>query len=154
MWSYRETWASVCLPRSDQIDKKPICCFRLFLPLPVLQVSVSTGTKKLVAATAFGAISLLFLARRFQRRKGRKKALSPQWEQAGFEFFSPASAENGKTSWHCDISFLLNQQLSGLWSPFSVLAQLLVCDVIRLMRITLNCKPQVPDKCFNSFNLT
>uniref|UniRef100_A0A8C5GJU4 Mitoguardin 1 n=1 Tax=Gouania willdenowi TaxID=441366 RepID=A0A8C5GJU4_GOUWI len=44
-------------------------------------VSVSTGTKKLLAATAFGTVSLLFLARRFQRRKGRKKALSPQWEQ-------------------------------------------------------------------------
>uniref|UniRef100_A0A3P8SYF8 Mitoguardin 1 n=1 Tax=Amphiprion percula TaxID=161767 RepID=A0A3P8SYF8_AMPPE len=62
------------------------------------QVSVSTGTKKLVAATAFGAVSLLFLARRFQRRKGRKKAHSPQWEQAGFEFFAPASAENDNTS--------------------------------------------------------
>uniref|UniRef100_A0A8P4KTW6 Mitoguardin 1 n=1 Tax=Dicentrarchus labrax TaxID=13489 RepID=A0A8P4KTW6_DICLA len=58
---------------------------QVFLPLPVLQVSVSTGTKKLMAATAFGAVSLLFLARRFQRRKGRKKALSPQWEQAGFD---------------------------------------------------------------------
>ncbi|XP_032387267.1 mitoguardin 1 [Etheostoma spectabile] len=62
------------------------------------QVSVSTGTKKLVAATAFGAISLLYLARRFQRRKGRKKAHSPQWEQAGFEFLSSAPAENDKAS--------------------------------------------------------
>ncbi|XP_055721994.1 mitoguardin 1 isoform X2 [Salvelinus fontinalis] len=52
------------------------------------QVSVSTGTKKVVAATAFGAVSLLFLARHFQRRKGRKKgAQSPQWEQTGtFQF--------------------------------------------------------------------
>ncbi|XP_034744304.1 mitoguardin 1 [Etheostoma cragini] len=62
------------------------------------QVSVSTGTKKLVAATAFGAISLLYLARRFQRRKGRKKAHSPQWEQAGFEFLPSAPAENDKAS--------------------------------------------------------
>uniref|UniRef100_A0A665XDF7 Mitoguardin 1 n=1 Tax=Echeneis naucrates TaxID=173247 RepID=A0A665XDF7_ECHNA len=71
--------------------------------LPVLQVSVSTGTKKLVAATAFGAVSLLLLARRFQRRKGRKKALSPQWEQAGFEFFPPnitlsLNSKNGYSS--------------------------------------------------------
>uniref|UniRef100_A0A8C8GPD6 Mitoguardin 1 n=1 Tax=Oncorhynchus tshawytscha TaxID=74940 RepID=A0A8C8GPD6_ONCTS len=45
---------------------------------------LSTGTKKVVAATAFGAVSLLFLARHFQRRKGRKKGVqSPQWEQTG-----------------------------------------------------------------------
>ncbi|KAM9720085.1 mitoguardin 1 [Menidia menidia] len=78
------------------------------LPLSVYsslaQVSVSTGTKKLVAATAFGTFSLLLLARRFQRRKGRKKALSPQWEQAGFEFFPPASAENDNTSQNISIS--------------------------------------------------
>uniref|UniRef100_A0A8C3B2A4 Mitoguardin 1 n=1 Tax=Cyclopterus lumpus TaxID=8103 RepID=A0A8C3B2A4_CYCLU len=80
---------------------------QLFLPLPVLQVSVSTGTKKLVAATAFGAISLLFLARRFQRRKGRKNA---QWEPAGFEIISPASAENGKTSF----------QLAAHWPGISI----------------------------------
>ncbi|XP_056149028.1 mitoguardin 1 [Lampris incognitus] len=67
------------------------------LPLSVYnsltQVSLSTGTKKLVAATVFSAVSLLFLARRFQRRKGRRKARSPSWEQTGFEFPSPASAE-------------------------------------------------------------
>uniref|UniRef100_A0A8C3B3F8 Mitoguardin 1 n=1 Tax=Cyclopterus lumpus TaxID=8103 RepID=A0A8C3B3F8_CYCLU len=74
---------------------------QLFLPLPVLQVSVSTGTKKLVAATAFGAISLLFLARRFQRRKGRKNA---QWEPAGFEIISPASAENDNTGQNITLS--------------------------------------------------
>uniref|UniRef100_A0A8P4G4S2 Mitoguardin 1 n=1 Tax=Dicentrarchus labrax TaxID=13489 RepID=A0A8P4G4S2_DICLA len=77
---------------------------QVFLPLPVLQVSVSTGTKKLMAATAFGAVSLLFLARRFQRRKGRKKALSPQWEQAGFEFFSPAAADDDNTSQNITLS--------------------------------------------------
>uniref|UniRef100_A0A4W6FU26 Mitoguardin 1 n=1 Tax=Lates calcarifer TaxID=8187 RepID=A0A4W6FU26_LATCA len=69
------------------LDPNQICC--------ILHEIVSTGTKKLVAATAFGAVSLLFLSRRFQRRKGRKKAQSPQWEQAGFEFFPPASAQNG-----------------------------------------------------------
>lgn len=66
-------------------------------PHPLPQVSVSTGTKKLVAATAFGAASLLFLAHHFQRRKGKKKVHSPQWEQAGFEFPPRATAENGKT---------------------------------------------------------
>jgi len=95
------------------MHKLPLC-----LPPPVLQVSVSTGTKKLVAATAFGAISLLFLARRFQRRKGRKNA---QWEPAAFEIISPASGGNGKTSFH-----------PAAHSPFSTLAQLPVCDVIRL----------------------
>uniref|UniRef100_A0A674CVP7 Mitoguardin 1 n=1 Tax=Salmo trutta TaxID=8032 RepID=A0A674CVP7_SALTR len=52
------------------------------------QVNLSTSTKKVVAATAFGAVSLLFLARHFQRRKGRKKGVqSPQWEQTGtFQF--------------------------------------------------------------------
>ncbi|KAM3605372.1 uncharacterized protein V6R79_024541 [Siganus canaliculatus] len=78
------------------------------LPLSVCssltQVSVSTGTKKLVAATAFGAASLLFLARRFQRRKGRKKPLAPQWEQASFELLAPAAAENDNTSAHITVS--------------------------------------------------
>ncbi|CAB1326860.1 unnamed protein product, partial [Coregonus sp. 'balchen'] len=48
-------------------------------------VSISTVTKKVVAATAFSAVCLLFLARHFQRRKGRKKGVqSPvQWEQTG-----------------------------------------------------------------------
>eukprot|EP00063_Salmo_salar_P021976 XP_013996811.1 PREDICTED: protein FAM73A isoform X2 [Salmo salar] len=52
------------------------------------QVNLSTSTKKVVAATAFGAVSLLFLAHHFQRRKGRKKGVqSPQWEQTGtFQF--------------------------------------------------------------------
>lgn len=81
-----------------------------FLPPLVLQVSVSTGTKKLVAATAFGAVSLLFLARHFQRRKGRKRTHSPQWEQAGFEFSFPALVENGKTHWH---RYFLSSHLAG-----------------------------------------
>lgn len=84
------------------------------------QVSVSTDTKKLVVATAFGAVSLLFLARRFQRRKGRKKVHPQHWEQAGLEFHPPAAGENGKISSHWFNSFLFNQQLTGLWSPFSV----------------------------------
>lgn len=109
--------------------------------LPFLKVSVSTDTKRLVAATTVGAVTLLFLARHFQRRKGRKKAISPQWEQASIEFFSSASALNGTTSCHWHISSLffslLNQQLTGLLSPFSVLAQLLVCYVIRVTCLRL-----------------
>ncbi|XP_071348833.1 mitoguardin 1 [Trachinotus anak] len=93
---------------SSQLSVKAAALRMVNLPLSVYsslaQVSVSTGTKKLVAATAFGAVSLLLLARRFQRRKGRKKALSPQWEQAGFEFFSPASAGNNNTSQNITLS--------------------------------------------------
>ncbi|XP_070831121.1 mitoguardin 1 [Chaetodon trifascialis] len=94
--------------RSSQLSLKAAALRMVDLPLSVCgslaQVSVSTGTKKLVAATAFSAISLLFLARRFQRRKGRKKTHSPQWEQAGFEFLSPASAENDNTSQNITLS--------------------------------------------------
>lgn len=91
---------------SSQLSVKTAALRMVDLPLSVCsslaQVSVSTGTKKLVAATAFGAVSLLFLARRFQRRKGRKKAHSPQWEQAGFEFLT--SAENDNTSQNITLS--------------------------------------------------
>ncbi|KAK9538808.1 hypothetical protein VZT92_003957 [Zoarces viviparus] len=90
---------------SSQLSVKAAALRIVDLPLSVYsslaQVSVSTGTKKLMAATAFGAASLLFLARRFQRRKGRKKA---QWEQAGFEISSPASAENGNTGRNITLS--------------------------------------------------
>ncbi|KAE8290621.1 Mitoguardin 1 [Larimichthys crocea] len=100
---------------SSQLSVKAAALRMVDLPLSVYsslaQVSVSTGTKKLVAATAFGAVSLLFLARRFQRRKGKKKALSPQWEQAGFEFFP--SAENDNTSQNITLS-LNSKNGSGL----------------------------------------
>lgn len=61
----------------------------LFIP----QVS---GTKKLVAATAFGAFSLLYLSRHFRRRKGKRRALPPQWEPVGFEFQPLAAPLTGK----------------------------------------------------------
>uniref|UniRef100_A0A3P9PXY1 Mitoguardin 1 n=1 Tax=Poecilia reticulata TaxID=8081 RepID=A0A3P9PXY1_POERE len=83
---------------SSQLSLKAAALRMVDLPLSVYssltQVSISTGTKKLVAATTFGTISLLFLARRFQRRKGRKKGQSPQWDQVEFEFVSPTAAEN------------------------------------------------------------
>ncbi|XP_053186157.1 mitoguardin 1 [Scomber japonicus] len=83
---------------SSQLSVKAAALRMVDLPLSVYgslaQVSVSTDTKRLVAATTVGAVTLLFLARHFQRRKGRKKAISPQWEQASIEFFSSASALN------------------------------------------------------------
>ncbi|XP_072296763.1 mitoguardin 1 [Eucyclogobius newberryi] len=75
------------------------------LPLSVYgsltQVNLSPGTKHLVAATAFGAISLLYLARRFQRRKSRKRRPSPssEWDQVDFEAFAKVAARhNGPTN--------------------------------------------------------
>ncbi|XP_028987368.1 mitoguardin 1 [Betta splendens] len=96
---------------SSQFSVKTVALRMVDLPLTIygslVQVSVSPGTKKLVAATALGAVSLLLLARRFQRRKGRKKALSAQWQQpAGFEF--PSTADNDNTSQ--DITLSLNSK--------------------------------------------
>ncbi|MEQ2188873.1 hypothetical protein GOODEAATRI_019437 [Goodea atripinnis] len=83
----------------SQLSIKAAALRMVDLPLSVYssltQVSISTGTKKLVAATTFGTISLLLLARRFKRRKGRKKSQLPQWDQADFKFVSPAAAESG-----------------------------------------------------------
>lgn len=59
------------------------------------QVSLSAGTKKLFAATAFGAVSLIFLARRFKRRKGRKRGGSPV-EQERFEIITIPLARGNK----------------------------------------------------------
>lgn len=59
------------------------------------QVSLSTGTKKLFAATAFGAVSLILIARRFRRRKGKRKANSPV-EQETFEFLTTIHLSKGK----------------------------------------------------------
>uniref|UniRef100_A0A8K9XPQ9 Mitoguardin 1 n=1 Tax=Oncorhynchus mykiss TaxID=8022 RepID=A0A8K9XPQ9_ONCMY len=79
-------------------------------PPPPPQVSLSTGTKKVVAATAFGAVSLLFLARHFQRRKGRKKGVqSPQWEQTGTFQFPDLAVHQEKDACSCqNLSLSLN----------------------------------------------
>uniref|UniRef100_A0A8D3E3X5 Mitoguardin 1 n=1 Tax=Scophthalmus maximus TaxID=52904 RepID=A0A8D3E3X5_SCOMX len=55
-------------PFPDQQNKTGFFLIHMYI-----KVFNFTGTKKLVAAAAFGAVSLLFLARHFQRRKGRKK---------------------------------------------------------------------------------
>uniref|UniRef100_A0A8C7HPV9 Mitoguardin 1 n=1 Tax=Oncorhynchus kisutch TaxID=8019 RepID=A0A8C7HPV9_ONCKI len=72
--------------------------------------SLSTGTKKVVAATAFGAVSLLFLAHHFQRRKGRKKGVqSPQWEQTGTFQFPDLAVHQEKDACSCqNLSLSLN----------------------------------------------
>uniref|UniRef100_A0A3P8X6J5 Mitoguardin 1 n=1 Tax=Cynoglossus semilaevis TaxID=244447 RepID=A0A3P8X6J5_CYNSE len=81
----------------SQLSVKTAALRMVHLPLSVYsslsQVSVSTGTKKLVAATALGAFSLLFLARHFQRRKGKRKLLSSDQNIS----FSLAS-ETGRSS--------------------------------------------------------
>ncbi|XP_047224938.1 mitoguardin 1 [Girardinichthys multiradiatus] len=93
----------------SQLSIKAAALRMVDLPLSVYssltQVSVSTGTKKLVAATTFGTISLLLLARRFKRRKGRKKSQLLQWDQADFKFVSPAAAESDNTSHNISFSF-------------------------------------------------
>ncbi|XP_077471389.1 mitoguardin 1 [Stigmatopora argus] len=88
----------------SQLSAKAAALRVIHLPLVVYssvgQLQVSTGTKKLLAATAFGAVSLLFLARHFQRRRGRKKAGPPPplWEQAGIQFLSSVVPEDDKSS--------------------------------------------------------
>ncbi|KAM7400203.1 hypothetical protein PAMA_004751 [Pampus argenteus] len=97
---------------SSQLSVKAVALRMVDLPLSVYgslaQVSVSTATKKLVAATTFGAVSLLILARHFQRRRGKKKAVPSQWEQVGFDFFPSASAH--KDTSQQNISLYLNSK--------------------------------------------
>ncbi|XP_077058135.1 mitoguardin 1 isoform X1 [Siphateles boraxobius] len=102
--------------RSSGMSMKVAALHFVDLPLSVYyslpQVSLSTGTKKLFAATAFGAVSLIFLARRFRRRKGKKKASSPV-EQETFEFLTsvPLKKEidyqnlplNSKNCYSCNV---------------------------------------------------
>ncbi|XP_051555423.1 mitoguardin 1-like isoform X2 [Myxocyprinus asiaticus] len=77
--------------RSSHTSMKVVALRFVDLPLSVYyslpQVSLSAGTKKLFAASAFGAVSLVFLTRHFRRRKGKKKVNSPL-EQEKFEFLT------------------------------------------------------------------
>lgn len=104
---------------SSQLSVKTAALRMVDLPLSVYssltQVSVSPGTKRLVAATAFGAVSLLYLARRFQRRKSRKRRPSPQYEQVNFEVLCKASAQQRETKTEPDLALpLLNGSSTGL----------------------------------------
>uniref|UniRef100_A0A671QG90 Mitoguardin-1-like n=2 Tax=Sinocyclocheilus anshuiensis TaxID=1608454 RepID=A0A671QG90_9TELE len=89
------------LLRNTQVSMKMAALRFMDLPLPVYyslpQVSLSTGTKKLFVATAFGVVSLIYLARRFRRRKGKKKASSPV-EQETFEFLNTVPLKKGKNT--------------------------------------------------------
>ncbi|XP_033837943.1 mitoguardin 1 isoform X1 [Periophthalmus magnuspinnatus] len=89
---------------SSQLSVKTAALRMVDLPLSVYgsltQVSLSPGTKRLVAATAFGAVSLLYLARRLQRRKNRKRRPSPsaEWDQVNFDVFAKATAQQSNGS--------------------------------------------------------
>uniref|UniRef100_A0A8C9VWB7 Mitoguardin 1 n=1 Tax=Scleropages formosus TaxID=113540 RepID=A0A8C9VWB7_SCLFO len=86
-------------------------CFLPAAPSSPACVKLSAGTKKLLAVTAFGAVSLLFLARHFRRRKGRKKVQSP-WEQANFDFLSvePPEKDSSRASSRQNLSLSLNSK--------------------------------------------
>lgn len=104
---------------SSQLSVKSAALRMVDLPLSVYssltEVSVSPGTKRLVAATAFGAVSLLYLARRFQRRKSRKRRSSPQYEHVSIEVFAKASALSNETTAEPDLALPLhNGSSTGL----------------------------------------
>uniref|UniRef100_A0A3P9J3Y8 Mitoguardin 1 n=1 Tax=Oryzias latipes TaxID=8090 RepID=A0A3P9J3Y8_ORYLA len=100
-----------------QLSFKAIALRMVDLPLLVYsslgQVSVSTGTKKLVAVAALGTASLLLLARRFQRRKGKKRSPSLTWGQVDLQFFPPGCAENDNTSQNLSVSLTFDQSASS-----------------------------------------
>uniref|UniRef100_A0A3P9K9Z3 Mitoguardin 1 n=1 Tax=Oryzias latipes TaxID=8090 RepID=A0A3P9K9Z3_ORYLA len=100
-----------------QLSFKAIALRMVDLPLLVYsslgQVSVSTGTKKLVAVAALGTASLLLLARRFQRRKGKKRSPSLPWGQVDLQFFPPGCAENDNTSQNLSVSLTFDQSASS-----------------------------------------
>lgn len=93
----------------------------LYNSLP--QVKFTPSVKKLFAVTAFSAVSLIFLARHFKRRKGKtnKNATSP-WEQEQFvpEFLRTAASEkdSSRTSSRQNLSLSLNSkgQLCNVYS--------------------------------------
>lgn len=93
----------------------------LYNSLP--QVKFTPSVKKLFAVTAFSAVSLIFLARHFKRRKGKtnKNATSP-WEQEQFvpEFLrtAPSEKDSSRTSSRQNLSLSLNSkgQLCNVYS--------------------------------------
>ncbi|XP_066537225.1 mitoguardin 1 [Hoplias malabaricus] len=95
--------------RTSQLSLKLAALRVVDLPLSVFSslptVSLSSGTKKLVAATAFGAVSLALLARHFRRRKGRKKGQSPR-EQDTFDLLSalPTAKDVGDSRQNLSLS--------------------------------------------------
>ncbi|XP_026131507.1 mitoguardin 1-like [Carassius auratus] len=128
--------------RNTQVSMKLAALRFMDLPLSVYsslpQVSLSTSTKKLFAATAFGAISLIYLARRFRRRKGKKKAGSPV-EQETFEFLNTVPLKKGfecqnlplrsKNGYACNVvsSGSLYSKLSGSLLSLASVSNLFYC---------------------------
>nr|XP_015210865.1 PREDICTED: protein FAM73A isoform X1 [Lepisosteus oculatus] len=85
----------------------------LYSSLP--QVRCSPGVKKLFAVAAFGAVSLIFLARHFKRRKGKtKKTPQPPWGQENFVpgFLTTAPSEKGRADGHDSSRSSSRQNLS------------------------------------------
>ncbi|XP_077370662.1 mitoguardin 1 [Festucalex cinctus] len=107
----------------SQLSAKAAALRVIHLPLAVCgsvaQLQVSAGTKKLVAAAAFGAVSLLFLARHFQRRRGRKKAGSPQWDQAGIQLLFPLAVPVNDKSSHQNMTISFNPESGFSFAPAS-----------------------------------
>ncbi|MCJ8731978.1 hypothetical protein PDJAM_G00206100 [Pangasius djambal] len=110
------------------------------LPLSVFsslpQVSLSSGTKKLVAVAAFGAVSVLFLARRFRRRKGKKKVVQ---EQKRSDFLSTLPPLKDAACTRPNLSLPLNSKSGfsrhvvsngGLYSKLSSSLQSLTSETV------------------------
>ncbi|XP_053325260.1 mitoguardin 1 isoform X2 [Spea bombifrons] len=65
----------------------------------VAQLKSSPSLKKMVAITALGAVSLIFLARHFKRRRGKKKSKGPPaWEPGRLLLESTKKAASEKGS--------------------------------------------------------
>lgn len=80
------------------------------------QVSLSSGTKKLVAVAAFSAVSVLFLARRFRRRKGKKKVVQ---EQKTSDFLSTLPPLKGSISFVSLLHFHIIYNIPNhAWCPY------------------------------------
>uniref|UniRef100_A0A3B3SA56 Mitoguardin 1 n=1 Tax=Paramormyrops kingsleyae TaxID=1676925 RepID=A0A3B3SA56_9TELE len=100
---------------SSQSSFKAVTLRVVDLPLSVYhsisQVRLSAGTKKLLAISAFSAISLLFLARHLRRRKPKNKVQSP-WEQRHFDFLTtePPEKESSRASSRQNLSLSLNSR--------------------------------------------
>uniref|UniRef100_A0A4W4FMZ8 Mitoguardin 1 n=1 Tax=Electrophorus electricus TaxID=8005 RepID=A0A4W4FMZ8_ELEEL len=110
--------------RNSELSVKEAALRMLDLPLSVFsslprQVSLSACTKKLVAATAFGAVSLLFLAHHFRRRKGKKIADLPQ-RQESFDFHATCSRQGLNLPLHPKNGFSRNMMSHrGLYGRLS-----------------------------------
>lgn len=70
------------------------------------QIKLSPGLKKLFTVTAVSAISVIFLAHHFKRRRGKKNKKVPPWEPTHLilECTKAAASEKGK-SWNPQVDF-------------------------------------------------